>query len=290
MAYIHNLPVEAASMYNRAFVERKPERWSDIVHICIRSGETNADKLADIPFFLFHPDLNGRTLKAHETTLISKWKVCRGYVWALVPAIQYGIQNPGAYDSAYGRLRDWLPKLSPHHLSQSESNGQTQQSMENRIKSRTKFHAFMIQKLDHPHQYSARYDTLNYRDGDGYNQSATKHGHTVIGFKKATVRDAFRVILDAARNARDDELRTFERKFFAEETFFYDNIDVFHRWSETGKTNDGTNAYVDETRMLNEALRRSRNKTSIYSVHNVQQQRIHSAMNDSSPNTAGLPF
>lgn len=51
-----------------------PMAWALVVEKCIGAGIENPDKLADIVFYLHHPERNGRPLLAVETTLIKQWK------------------------------------------------------------------------------------------------------------------------------------------------------------------------------------------------------------------------
>lgn len=54
--------------------------WPLVVQESIKGGITDADELADIVFFLHHPERNGRPLEASERTLIEQWKAFRGLV------------------------------------------------------------------------------------------------------------------------------------------------------------------------------------------------------------------
>jgi hypothetical protein len=51
-----------------------PLAWALVVENCLHTGIEDPDKLADIVFFLHHPERNGRPLLSVETTLIKQWK------------------------------------------------------------------------------------------------------------------------------------------------------------------------------------------------------------------------
>jgi hypothetical protein len=48
--------------------------WPLVVEKAIQAGITDANKLADIVFYLHHPERSGRLLGPGETGLINQWK------------------------------------------------------------------------------------------------------------------------------------------------------------------------------------------------------------------------
>jgi len=54
-----------------------PLAWALVVENCLRVGIEDPGELADIVFFLHHPERNGRPLLPVETTLIKQWKSFR---------------------------------------------------------------------------------------------------------------------------------------------------------------------------------------------------------------------
>jgi hypothetical protein len=54
--------------------------WPLVVEKAIQAGITNVNKLADIVFYLHHPERSGRPLGAGETSLINQWKNFRNLV------------------------------------------------------------------------------------------------------------------------------------------------------------------------------------------------------------------
>jgi len=51
-----------------------PLAWALVVESCLQVGIEDPGELADIVFFLHHPERNGRPLLPVETTLIKQWK------------------------------------------------------------------------------------------------------------------------------------------------------------------------------------------------------------------------
>ena len=58
----------------QAVFRQGPLAWPLVVENCLRAGIEDPGKLADIVFYLHHPERNGRPLLSTETTLIKQWK------------------------------------------------------------------------------------------------------------------------------------------------------------------------------------------------------------------------
>jgi hypothetical protein len=69
------LPRDVYAAYNQG-----PLAWPLVVEKAIQAGIRDANKLADIVFYLHHPERNGRLLAAGETGLINQWKSFRNLV------------------------------------------------------------------------------------------------------------------------------------------------------------------------------------------------------------------
>jgi hypothetical protein len=105
-----------------------PIAWMLVVQEGIKAGMKDASELADIVFFLHHPERHGRPIDAGETDLIDQWKSFRTLIKPLVPhtppsgdpwsekkrhvpidlfALQYKVKDDGTVDFAYAFAKRW---------------------------------------------------------------------------------------------------------------------------------------------------------------------------------------
>jgi hypothetical protein len=63
------LPASVQAVYRQG-----PLAWALAVDSCLRVGIEDPIKLADIVFYLHHPERIGRPLQSYEVSLINQWK------------------------------------------------------------------------------------------------------------------------------------------------------------------------------------------------------------------------
>ncbi len=80
---------------------------------------TDLDKLANIDFYMHHPELNGRPLRNDEIKLIAEWKSFRTKIAPLVP-IWVKVYSQLEEPKYYGTL---LPDLGPPLISSFSVSG-----------------------------------------------------------------------------------------------------------------------------------------------------------------------
>lgn len=64
-----------------------PGAWPLVVECAIAAKITDADKIANIVFYMHHPERLGRPLASDETKLINEWKAFRTLVKPRVEAV-----------------------------------------------------------------------------------------------------------------------------------------------------------------------------------------------------------
>jgi hypothetical protein len=65
-----------------------PMAWPLVVEKAVKEGITDLNKLADIVFFLHHPERNGRLLGPAETNLIHQWTGFRNLIFPRVQTMR----------------------------------------------------------------------------------------------------------------------------------------------------------------------------------------------------------
>lgn len=98
---LNSLPTAARSAFQYG-----PLAWMLVVQECIKAGLTNADELADIVFYLHHPERGGKPIQVGEKALIDQWKSFRDLIKPLLtnqPASNKPSKFPSVTSSEYIR-------------------------------------------------------------------------------------------------------------------------------------------------------------------------------------------
>ena len=279
MSCIDQMPQSVQSAFIRARRDRKPENAISIVRMAIEAGVTDVNKLADIPFFLSHPELENRALKRSETLLVRDWIATRDNLDAFVKAV---LRNTG--DPELSRWLELLdttqikPKLVVHDDYQ----------MRIRAKELERMQVFMAKASAMPHKYNTEYRMYNYRDGQGRKHGAAERTFQVDAFKFVGTQNALRNLQKQVKELGDDS-RKFPPVFRDLEYSVYAHTSLAWKWVQTGATNDGPTKSDSMETQLNWLVSQSRKPSSIYSVYRSSLLAAHKAFNDDSPRTAGLP-
>lgn len=64
--------------------------WPSVIRTAAEEGIKDIDCLADIVFYLHHPEMEGRPLVPGETSLIDQWKQFRSRLPSVIPAPSQG--------------------------------------------------------------------------------------------------------------------------------------------------------------------------------------------------------
>ena len=86
-----------------------PATWPYLVEKAKLAGITNPDKIADIVFYLHHPERIGRPLEAGDTALIKQWKGFRYLIkLQLAPKLVTPVPSSAGGESGGGNVEfEW---------------------------------------------------------------------------------------------------------------------------------------------------------------------------------------
>ncbi len=94
-----NLPPAAKRAFDKHF--RSPILWPVVVQEAVKAGVRSSSDLADIVFYMHHPERIGNPIQAGETKLIEQWK---GFRTMVRPMIQSSSKPASGSKSGLGGL------------------------------------------------------------------------------------------------------------------------------------------------------------------------------------------